>query len=707
MSIKDGITILIIQTSVCAACFAQTDRIDSLKKILPTLPDTARIDALHDLGVQYLFKFDIDSASYFANSVYNESRKIGYVHGLAEACVLRASMANHFYNDYSQMERWAREAVKWFEQTGNKKMVAIPYWQLCFALGREGNYTEALINGKLCYSLAKKMNDYHWQASALEAMTDSYRETGEYDKLFEVQHEMIEHERLDGDTGQYTFHESWVMGLMYRLLEEYSTALPMWRRVFYSEKAEPNDFLRKWGPWNLTDYADLLTLANHPDSALYYYEQFDSAHARPSDLRFFLTSKGETLLFLKKHDIALPYFLQGLIYHRQSNDVAQVKRTLLDIAKTYQALQMNDSAISYARQELAIALATKSKPYLRDGFKILSTVYDHLVNVDSANVYFRKYITARDSVLNYQTRGRFFAYNYQQQLAALAKQKTIQKQLLQREKLNRNLLMGAFMIGLLLAAFLVRNVQLKRRKDQLQHLMTEANTQLENRKKEQQLAEMQQQKTDLEMRALRAQMNPHFIFNSLNSINMFILENNKKQASEYLSKFSRLIRLILHNSQERFIPLEAELEALELYLELESLRFENKFDYKISVDEEVDVAALKVPPLIIQPHAENAIWHGLMHKKQKGHLEIEFHQHEKILICKVTDDGIGRKRSEELKKSKSSLKHRSMGIKITESRISSILMNGSGQSVEIKDLVYADGSAAGTEVVLKIPVVDS
>jgi LytS/YehU family sensor histidine kinase len=208
---------------------------------------------------------------------------------------------------------------------------------------------------------------------------------------------------------------------------------------------------------------------------------------------------------------------------------------------------------------------------------------------------------------------------------------------------------------------------------------------------------------ELEMEALRAQMNPHFIFNSLNSINMFILENNKLQASEYLSKFSRLIRLILQNSKEAFISLESELEALQLYLELESLRFDNKFEYKISVDEDIDTTTLKVPPLIIQPYAENAIWHGLMHKKEKGHLEIKLYQQDEILFCKITDDGIGRKKAAELK-SKSST-HKSMGIKITENRIAMMQLNGDNKSVEIKDLVYADGSAAGTEVVLRIPIV--
>jgi hypothetical protein len=208
---------------------------------------------------------------------------------------------------------------------------------------------------------------------------------------------------------------------------------------------------------------------------------------------------------------------------------------------------------------------------------------------------------------------------------------------------------------------------------------------------------------ELEMQALRAQMNPHFIFNSLNSINMFILENDKLQASAYLSKFSRLIRLILQNSREAAIPLQSELEALRLYLELESLRFENKFVYLITVDETIDPTLLKVPPLLIQPYAENAIWHGLMQKKEKGHLQIELRQENGALFCKITDDGIGRKKGEEYK-SKSASTYKSFGMSITQSRLAMMgktnLNNG---VVEIKDLTYPDGSAAGTEVVIKIP----
>lgn len=216
---------------------------------------------------------------------------------------------------------------------------------------------------------------------------------------------------------------------------------------------------------------------------------------------------------------------------------------------------------------------------------------------------------------------------------------------------------------------------------------------------------LKQKAAELEMQVLRAQMNPHFLFNSLNSINRFILQNNKEQASEYLDKFSKLIRLILQNSQASLITLESELESLELYLDLEALRFEHRFEYRISVSEDLEASTVKVPPLIIQPYAENAIWHGLMHKEEKGKLDIEVSQEKNYLSFKITDDGIGRKKAAELN-SKSATKHKSLGLKITEDRIRMMQqINESVVPVVINDLIAADGSAAGTEIIIKMPVI--
>jgi LytS/YehU family sensor histidine kinase len=162
--------------------------------------------------------------------------------------------------------------------------------------------------------------------------------------------------------------------------------------------------------------------------------------------------------------------------------------------------------------------------------------------------------------------------------------------------------------------------------------------------------------------------------------------------------------LILHNSQEAFVPLERELESLDIYLELESLRFEQKFTYSIKVDPHVDIVIIKVPPLIIQPYVENSIWHGLMHKNEKGHISVDIFQEKDVLICRITDDGIGRKRAAEYK-SKFSSRSKSVGMNITADRIASLSKNiPKKDSLMIRDLLYPDGTAAGTEVTLKIPM---
>jgi LytS/YehU family sensor histidine kinase len=221
------------------------------------------------------------------------------------------------------------------------------------------------------------------------------------------------------------------------------------------------------------------------------------------------------------------------------------------------------------------------------------------------------------------------------------------------------------------------------------------------------LVEKEQQRSlarELEMQALRAQMNPHFIFNCLTSINRFILKNDMLSASDYLTKFSRLIRMVLNHSKQSLISLEEELEMLRLYLEMEKLRFKEAFVYQIDVGNEVDTSGIFLPPLLFQPFVENAVWHGLMHKKDQGRLNIQLRVTDNILSCTITDDGVGRSFAEN-STSKSAEKRKSMGIGITRQRMA--LINGNetvANSLVIEDLYDEHGKAAGTRVVLRIKV---
>jgi ligand-binding sensor domain-containing protein len=210
--------------------------------------------------------------------------------------------------------------------------------------------------------------------------------------------------------------------------------------------------------------------------------------------------------------------------------------------------------------------------------------------------------------------------------------------------------------------------------------------------------------TEIEMKALRAQMNPHFIFNCLNSINRYIVKSDHATASLYLTRFAKLIRLILDNSNNKNVLLANELEALRLYIEMEALRFDKKFTYEIVVSDDVHAETVEVPPLIIQPYVENAIWHGLLHKDGNGFLSIRIGMHcDSMLECIVEDNGVGRDRAQQLK-SKSATR-KSLGMKLTEDRINMLNEFASlHASVEIADVRNTTNQVAGTKVVIKIPV---
>ena len=212
---------------------------------------------------------------------------------------------------------------------------------------------------------------------------------------------------------------------------------------------------------------------------------------------------------------------------------------------------------------------------------------------------------------------------------------------------------------------------------------------------------------NVEMTALRAQMNPHFLFNSLNSIDSYIVKNKSVEASEYLNNFARLMRLILQNSRSNYVSLADELEALELYIQMESLRFKDKFKYKIDISEALDISSIDIPPMLIQPYVENAIWHGLMNKKDRSNslLSIHIYEEKGILYCLIEDNGVGRKRAKEIAANKMSVKKRSMGMTITRDRIELInQLYNLNAKVGIKDLVDANGIGCGTRITLEIPI---
>lgn len=209
---------------------------------------------------------------------------------------------------------------------------------------------------------------------------------------------------------------------------------------------------------------------------------------------------------------------------------------------------------------------------------------------------------------------------------------------------------------------------------------------------------------DLKLKALRAQMNPHFIFNVMNSIQHFILNKNEISVHRYISKFSRLIRAILNNSETNAVSIAEEIKALKLYLELETMRFEDKFKSDIIIDPAIDENLSMIPSMLLQPYVENSLLHGILPLTGKdGVITVEIQKEESHLKCVITDNGIGRVKSNENKKNKT---HKSFGTSITQERLSTLYaLQQQFMSETVTDLYDADGKPAGTQVTIYIPLI--
>ena len=220
-------------------------------------------------------------------------------------------------------------------------------------------------------------------------------------------------------------------------------------------------------------------------------------------------------------------------------------------------------------------------------------------------------------------------------------------------------------------------------------------------KKIEQQAFIKNQLIELEMTALKAQMNPHFIYNALNSIQALVVEEKKDDAVHYIGTFSRLLRQVLENSERNVITLEKELQTLELYIGLDALRLNMQPKYSLHIDKEVQTASEKIPPLILQPFAENALWHGLSKKEGDKKIDISIKIQNDWLVCAIQDNGIGRAKAAAIK-TQSTLQYQSKAIGITTKRLIDFNEDKKREPVIFEDLFAADGTPAGTKVTLYI-----
>jgi len=389
-------------------------------------------------------------------------------------------------------------------------------------------------------------------------------------------------------------------------------------------------------------------------------------------------------------------FKQALKLFRNSGILRDQPEILLNLAMIEKESRKFEDAIEHLQQGLKIA---RQNLLLMDAMKIhleMSGVFESTGEIRQAFEHFRHYTDSKDSVYtietNYQLNEimtKYQAAEKEKKLELLNSQYMVKELQLER---NKNILYS--LAGLIILIILIVIIYFRLRS-----------------------LRASQDKLLLEQRLLRSQMNPHFIFNALANIQSMIVQKDTVEASRYLSRFGKLVRNILDGSRSELVSLEQELSTIDSYLALQKLRHDDKFDYFIHVDYDIDRDTVRIPPMLLQPFVENSIEHGIRPLKRKGKIEIDisymdknedldFESSDKLssqLKIVITDNGVGRKKASKLSSKESNI-HNGVAISITRERLSVLTRKyGAKFELEFMDL-YEDGQPGGTEVVLIIPV---
>jgi len=393
-------------------------------------------------------------------------------------------------------------------------------------------------------------------------------------------------------------------------------------------------------------------------------------------------------------DSALAYFRQSIALGERSGNNDAWASSLEESGKVYLARGDYANAGNYIRRALVLGQQLQSAERLTDAWQSLSQLYEKQHDYAKALDAYRKYVVFRDSVSNDEKRSSLtkkeMQFDFERKEAATKAENDKQAAIAQAEINRQGLIRKGLIAGvlILLAAGFAGFVLYKRRRD------------AEELRKE---ADLKARVAETEMKVLRLQMNPHFIFNSLNSVSDYISRNETTTANYFLSKFAKMIRQVLEHSEKSEITLAEDLQVVETYIQLESLRLRNELRYEIVVGEDIEPDSTMVPPLIVQPFVENSIWHGLSGKTCAGKITIRVTRADGMINYIVEDNGIGRKEAGKC----AAAGKRSMGLHITRERIEIINQTKArerGAGTEIRAGVEIFDLSEGTRVELRLPL---
>ena len=444
----------------------------------------------------------------------------------------------------------------------------------------------------------------------------------------------------------------------------------------------------------MINIAGVLIEQGEVEKALGYYQQGLKIREKEGDnigIAQLYNGIAKAYYYMDDYKTALKYQQKELAIVNAYSGTQDQAIAYNNIAATYNELGDYDNALSHYQASLAKATESQARHIRSICYLNMVEVYEAKKDFQNALKYQKLYQSVNDSMLGEKRTEQIAEMQVRFETQQKEQENTLLKNNLIIEKLeskgNRNMVYSFGTVSLLIlvsTGFLFYRQKEKRKVEVLARVQKDLL--------------MQQKITELELQALRSQINPHFVFNCLSSIQNLIDKGDTVSADHYLGNFAKLMRMVLEFSRTENISLNNEIEYLHIYLNLELMRFDNRFTYEINVDNDIIPEEISIPPMIIQPIVENAIKHGLSGKSKEGMLTVLFRKNHESFICIVEDNGIGRKKSSLINRERSG--HTSMGMNITKERLS---LQGINDAVNIIDLYDASNDPAGTKVEIIIP----
>ena len=608
------------------------------------------------------------------------------------------SLANFFaINDSATAARYANEGRKLSEQRSWQKGLGLYYLSMARVYYNMSDNSSCMVSARKAYDILIKTGETKNTAAALVYIANSYKGTGFYTKSIEYNLAALKlYESINNAHGISVCYNN--MGVDYYYLLQYDKAIENYRKALELYQKEGDKFGIGSG---LDNIAMVFYDNENYDSADAYnkagIKMFEEANHQPGLGRIY-SNRGNILM--KLHDaknaeeyyrksvkineklaindgLSSNYGFMGELYLDLATDTAIVYKTAPFMKKDKKTLL--DSAEYYTTKAVALAQQADNISLLSAHNLLFSEIEERLGHYQKALASHKNYTLYKDSIFNDENKKKVAAMETERLTETKDHEIALQASEARRQALlNRVFIIAAIAILGLVSLFVF----------------------LYNRRKK---IRFDNEVMEVEMKALRAQMNPHFISNSLHSINKYVMDNDKKSASSYLTKFASLMRLILENSRAQEVPLDQELHALELYMQLELLRFNNSFTYHIQMDPLIDPENTLIPPMLLQPFAENAILHGL-HNKKNGVINIQVRKINEMICCVVEDNGNGSLEEPSTAPAENT-QHKSLGKKIITERLSIInRLKKAKASVNIFQVKDADDRPAGVRVELLLPI---